>query len=824
MAESIPHIPTLHPLLARRRRPMASPNVPPFRSFWMGGFEGADHLDSRGNPLDMVRANGHAEQLDADYARAAALGLCTLRESIGWRLTETAPGRFDFRRLRTAAASARRHGVQVLWTFMHYGTPPDVSLLDDALIDRFVRYARAVAMTLAPLHDDPPVYNLINEISFLAWVASETSLMYPYRRDLVGRETASSEGNGLAIKRRLVRAVLGAIDAVREVDPRARFLHIEPVVHCVAPPDRPDLAPLAGEVAEYQWEAWDLIAGRREPELGGHASALDVVGVNHYHSGQWEIGTDLRLWWHRADPRRRPLSDLLAHAWERYRRPLIVAETGHVGSGRAAWLHDVASEVERARAAGVPVGGLCLYPLVDRIDWEDAEHWHCSGLWSVAPAAHATPGRRLLHVEYADALTAWQHRMARGRRDDDPCLLVLAERRWDGLCGRLQQLLPQLAQQWRVIVVEPPLGDSCDDTDEALRFGPHLARSMHSPGVEVLVPRVPANGDARRGGAPREQAGALLAEHLRREGIEEPLVWITDPAALPLLGDLRAAGLVYDCEADRSSTHADADCEAAVLSMADLVLTASPSLHEQLSRRHANVHWVPNAVDADRFDIRHGEDSEEADTVQRLQAAIGRPRLGFFGRIDARLDLALVGTLAAQRPDAQIVMVGPVDAAVRDGLPQAPNLHWLGAQPWSCLPRFAAAWDVCLLPYAAGAKMCGVPGAALEFLAAGKPVVATAVPDVVRLFSGCLHIAHDATDFVAGCARALHETPAAKAQRSLQIRPMLGALSWRRQAERVQRLLADVLEARRRPRAYDSAGAALGRKVRATGVPSSSRK
>ena len=108
-------------------------------------------------------------------------------------------------------------------------------------------------------------------------------------------------------------------------------------------------------------------------------------------------------------------------------------------------------------------------------------------------------------------------------------------------------------------------------------------------------------------------------------------------------------------------------------------------------------------------------------------------------------------------------------------------------------------------------------------MAAGKPVVATALPDLARLFGGCLQVASDRAGFLAACTHALGETPQAKAQRLRQVRPMLGALSWRRQAERVQRLLAEVLEARRRP-PYESAEAALGRKVRVAGAPSSSRK
>jgi beta-glucosidase/6-phospho-beta-glucosidase/beta-galactosidase len=388
----------------------------------MGGFEGADHLNSHGAALDMARANGHIDRVDEDYAAAAALGLRTLRESIGWRLAEPATGRFDFARLRALAQAARRQGVQVVWTLMHYGTPADVDLRDDRMIDRFARFAAAVADTLAPLSDGAPVYNLINVIGFLAWAVSETAQIHPYRQDLAAGSADSTASSGYEVKRRLARAVLAGIDAVRAIDPRARFLHVEPVVHVAPPLGRPDLAEAAARIAAYQWQAWDLIGGLVEPELGGSLDALDLLGINHYHSGQWEVCTEERLWWHLRDPRRRPLSRLLANAWQRYRRPMLIAETGHVGSGRAAWLHEVADEVIRARASGVPVGGICLYPLVDRPDWNEAGHWHHSGLWDVDPgsatpmSAHADrdrapPFARTLAADCASALAACQRRL-----------------------------------------------------------------------------------------------------------------------------------------------------------------------------------------------------------------------------------------------------------------------------------------------------------------------------------------------------------------------------------------------------------------------------
>jgi beta-glucosidase/6-phospho-beta-glucosidase/beta-galactosidase len=383
--------------------------APVLRSFWMGGFEGADHVNGAGQPLDMAAATAHLELLNGDYLRARQHGLLTVRESIGWRLSEPVPHRHDLARAVHVATTARRHGLQVVWTFMHYGTPPDVSLFDDALVERFASFAAAAARALAPLHDEPPVYNLINEIGYVAWAASHTNLIHPYVGDPQGLGE-HTEASGYDVKRRLVQAVLAGIAAVRAVDPRARFLHVEPVVHVVAPHEQPELADLAERIAGYQWQVWDLIAGRLDPQLGGHADALDLVGVNHYHSGQWEAGTERRLRWHEGDPRRRPFSALLQAAWDRYRRPLIVAETSHIGVGRARWLDEVAGEVASARAAGVPVEGLCLYPLVDRHDWGDTAHWHHSGLWDVD---HDTPlpRHRRLVPDYAAVLTQWQARL-----------------------------------------------------------------------------------------------------------------------------------------------------------------------------------------------------------------------------------------------------------------------------------------------------------------------------------------------------------------------------------------------------------------------------
>lgn len=373
----------------------------------MTGFEGADHLDVQGRPLDMVALSGHAAQFEADYQRVTALGIRSIRESVGWRVCAPCSFRqLDFSRLQQAADAAQAQGLQVLWTLMHYGTPPDLRVTAPDFADRFADFAGAAARLLRRQTGAASIYNPINEIGFLAWALAS--------RQALGGDC--SERDGYVVKHHLVRAALRGIQAVRAEDSGARFIHVEPLIHVVPPADRPDLAQAAAAFCAYQWQVWDMLSGRIAPELEGSPEAIDWIGINHYHDAQWEIGTGARLDWHSGDSRRRSFTSLLEEAWQRYALPMLVAETSHVGVGRARWLDDIAAQTEAAMAAGVRIEGLCLYPAVDRHDWNQHDHWHHSGLWdAVAPgcdeSAPAAPRARRLAADYAAALQRWQRRL-----------------------------------------------------------------------------------------------------------------------------------------------------------------------------------------------------------------------------------------------------------------------------------------------------------------------------------------------------------------------------------------------------------------------------
>jgi beta-glucosidase/6-phospho-beta-glucosidase/beta-galactosidase len=285
----------------------------------------------------------------------------------------------DFSSVRPMLAAAERHGIEIVWSLCHYGWPDDVGHDSAAFVERFARYAAAAARLIADRSDAVPFYSPINEISFLAWAAAEVGYMHPYER-----------GQGGRLKAQLVRAAIAAIEAIREVDPRARMVHVDPLIHVVTPAGRPELARAAADQRAAQFDAWDMLAGGLLPELGGHPRYLDLIGLNYYHANQWEY-PDRRLRWedHPRDPRWVPLHLLLREVYGRYGRPLLIAETSHFGAGRVRWLREVADEVHRARAAGVPVEGLCIYPVIDRPDWDDPEHWHHSGLWDLRPGQGA---------------------------------------------------------------------------------------------------------------------------------------------------------------------------------------------------------------------------------------------------------------------------------------------------------------------------------------------------------------------------------------------------------------------------------------------------
>jgi protoporphyrinogen oxidase/glycosyltransferase involved in cell wall biosynthesis len=753
--------------------------APPFATFWQAGYEGADHINHGGRALDMNRSNGHLDRAREDYAMLSQFGIRTVRESIGWRLAER-DGTFDFSFLDSRLEAAREFGLQICWTFCHYGWPLDIDVYGPQFVPRFARFCRAAAEYLAPYAGPEPVYSPINEISFTSWGLSVRMFHCKNMDD----ERAGSEG-----KRQLIRATIAGCDAIRQVTPGARFLQCDPLIHVVAPEGREDWAGQAAGWRASQFEALDMLCGRHEPELGGAPRYLDIVGGNFYHDNQWESGTNLRLWWHLANPRRLPLHQALIELHQRYGRPVLLAETSHVGSGRGAWIREMAAEAARAMERGVDFRGICLYPTIDRQDWDHEHHWHHSGLWDLDREG-PDPLQRQLVAPYATALhqaqrltnhlciTNAQHGQTKERAMQT--IIVFCHLRWDFVYQRPQQLLTRLAQHYKILFVEEPIHQEGPAT---------LTSSSPAPNLTVYQPRTPVQAP----GFHDDQIPVLqgLLNKLVPDG-EDPIVWFYTPMALPLLSQLHPSLVVYDCmdelSAFKNPPKQLLQRETALLNIADLVFTGGPSLYEAKRSRHNNAHCLPSSVDAIHF-----EQALDRSNGHPLHQDIPRPRLGFYGVIDERFDAGLIADLADAHSEWQIVLVGPIVKIDPGSLPQRQNIHYLGQHSYQALPQFLAGWDVCLLPFALNESTRFIsPTKVLEYMAAELPIVSTAITDVERPYGDIVAIGHDHAEFIAHCEAALAQTPEQSAAMAARMREIVASTSWDATTEKMRTLMDDM--------------------------------
>ena len=346
----------------------------PFRSFFMGGFECSTHRLRSGRRLDVIAATSHDRYALQDYRRLADAGMRTIRDGIRWHLIETRPGVYDFSSVRPMLAAAREAGVQVLWDVLHYGWPDDLDIFSDAFVSRFSDFAAAFVEVASRDTESAPWVVPVNEISFFAWAGGDIGIFNPFAR-----------GRGDELKRQLVKASIAAIESMRRVNPEVRVVHTEPMINVVPSPSRPEDAGAAEAHRQAQYAALDMIAGRTHQDLGGREDYLGVIGINYYVHNQWIYPGGHGTMIEPSHPRYRPVWQMLGEVHERYRRPLFIAETGIEDQARPAWLRYMGYEVRRAIRAGVPVHGLCLYPIVNHPGWEDERHCH-NGMWDYPDA------------------------------------------------------------------------------------------------------------------------------------------------------------------------------------------------------------------------------------------------------------------------------------------------------------------------------------------------------------------------------------------------------------------------------------------------------
>jgi glycosyltransferase involved in cell wall biosynthesis len=334
-----------------------------------------------------------------------------------------------------------------------------------------------------------------------------------------------------------------------------------------------------------------------------------------------------------------------------------------------------------------------------------------------------------------------------------PDLVCFAHLHWDFVWQRPQHLLSRFAQHGRVFYVE----DAFYHNDDHIE--PHVEVKERQNGVKVLVVHLPQRLRGNEQASDEAQV-AVLKQFFTDNEVKTYVFWIYTPMAMSRVREFAPVLTVYDCMDElaqfKGAPPELRQREQELFKKADLVFTGGQRLYESKREQHDDAHSFPSSIDKDHFgQARNPELAEPTD-----QAGIAHPRVGFFGVVDERLDIELLGQLATNHPEWQFVIIGPVVKIDPATLPHNKNIHYLGGKNYQELPAYLRGWDVATLLFARNESTEFIsPTKTPEYLAAGRPVVSTSIRDVVRPYGdlNLVQIADDPKDFGKAIAYALEQ-------------------------------------------------------------------
>ena len=380
-----------------------------------------------------------------------------------------------------------------------------------------------------------------------------------------------------------------------------------------------------------------------------------------------------------------------------------------------------------------------------------------------------------------------------------PVLLIcFSHLRWDLVVQRPHHLLCRAAKTWQVIYFEEFVRHDGDDS---------LEIRHHPSGVIIATPRL-----SHKTHDPDAAVRRLLDELIAGTPHDALITWYYTPMALAFSAHLQADTCVYDCMDELSAFRFAPDAlgflEDRLFSMCDLVFTGGRSLYEAKRHRHPRVFCLPSSIDVAHFGRARMPMADPED-----QRHLPKPRVGFFGVIDERMDLDLVRSTAAALPETQFVMLGPVVKISKDELPQGPNLHWLGPKSYEALPAYLANWQAGWMPFALNESTRFIsPTKTPEFLSAGLRLASTAIADVVTPYGhGGLVAIADASSMAEVLRQSL-SVPAPGLRR--RVDDMLAGMSW----DKTWAAMQDAIEGQFVPDAKMPAAAQAGMSRRSVGA------
>lgn len=353
---------------------------------------------------------------------------------------------------------------------------------------------------------------------------------------------------------------------------------------------------------------------------------------------------------------------------------------------------------------------------------------------------------------------------------------------WKFVYQRPQHLISRFTKKYDVYYIE-----ECTYNNEEDGY----TKSISKENVTIVVPNLNNNGISKFSDAQRIEhiLKALFDEH----DIKSYIFWYYTPMALAYTTSFTPEATIYDCM-DELSAFKFAPPQLKILEQelfkkADIVFTGGNNLYNAKKSQHRNIYSFPSSIDKAHFKQARDHKDEVHD-----QTNIPHPRLGFYGVIDERFDIELIRQAADARPDWQFVLIGPIIKIDADTLPQNKNIHYLGAKTYDELPAYLSGWDIALIPFAINESTKYIsPTKTPEYLAGGKPVISTAIVDVVNPYKelGLVHIVHNAEDLVHIATLELSVTD--KSQWLTNVDEFLGNISWDATWGRMDELMENEL-------------------------------
>jgi len=381
-------------------------------------------------------------------------------------------------------------------------------------------------------------------------------------------------------------------------------------------------------------------------------------------------------------------------------------------------------------------------------------------------------------------------RGARRAAADDFSLLVHSHLCWDWVWQRPQQFLSRLSQRHKILFVETVGPD------------PYLAapyaRFRHDdgfPNITLLRVQFPAWQWADGALVDRERR-RLVQQALKSDIVagqfDAPVQWFYDPMAVAAFaGQMNEIATVYDCMDELSKFKGAPpeiiERERDLLARADVVFTGGRKMFEAKSQFNDNCHFYGCGVDVAHF----GKAREAATPLPDDVASLPKPVFGYFGVVDERMDYDLVARLADANPTGSVAIIGPTIKVDPASLPKRKNLHWLGGRDYKDLPAYCKAFDVALMPFALNEHTEYInPTKSLEYMATGRVVVSSAVPDVVTNFGSVVKVARDHDHFIELCRQAAGAPDQETVERGLK---MASENSWESIVAKLEGHIRDVL-------------------------------